>query len=70
VPAIALGAWLSAVAQGHGARGAGRVEDIRSAVRHHAGGTTNHMILLQSKGGSGSELATAVARDFGSFAKM
>jgi hypothetical protein len=38
-------------------KGRGRAADIRSVVRYHAGGTTNNMVLLQIKGGSGGEFA-------------
>jgi superoxide dismutase, Fe-Mn family len=49
-------------------------EDIRTVVRNNAGGHANHTMFWQIMGGKGGEpdgdLAAAIARDFGSFAKM
>ena len=49
-------------------------EDIRTAVRNNAGGHANHTMFWQVMGGKGGEpdgdLATAIARDFGGFAKL
>ena len=49
-------------------------EDIRTAVRNNAGGHANHTMFWQVMGGKGGEpdgdLAAAIARDFGGFAKL
>ena len=49
-------------------------ESIRTAVRNNAGGHANHTMFWQILGGKGGEpdgdLAAAIARDFGSFAKL
>ena len=49
-------------------------EDIRTAVRNNAGGHANHTVFWQVMGGKGGEpegdLAAAIARDLGGFAKL
>ena len=49
-------------------------EDIRTVIRNNAGGHANHTMFWQAMGGKGGEpdgeLAAAIARDFGSFAKL
>jgi len=49
-------------------------EDIRTTVRNNAGGHANHTMFWQVMGGKGGEpdgdLAAAIARDFGGFAKL
>ena len=49
-------------------------EDIRTIVRNNAGGHANHTMFWQVIGGKGGEpdgdLAGAIARDFGGFAKL
>jgi Fe-Mn family superoxide dismutase len=49
-------------------------EDIRTTVRNNAGGHANHMMFWQVMGGKGGEpdgdLAAAIARDLGGFAKL
>jgi len=49
-------------------------ETIRTAVRNNAGGHANHTMFWQIMGGKGGEpdgdLAAAITRDFGGFAKM
>jgi Fe-Mn family superoxide dismutase len=49
-------------------------EDIRTAVRNNAGGHANHTMFWQVMGGKGGEpdgdLAAAIARDLGGFAKL
>ena len=49
-------------------------EAIRTTVRNNAGGHANHTMFWQILGGKGGEpdgdLAAAIARDFGSFAKL
>ncbi len=49
-------------------------EDIRTVLRNNAGGHANHTMFWQVMGGRGGEpdgeLAAAIARDFGSFAKL
>ena len=49
-------------------------EDIRTIVRNNAGGHANHSMFWRVIGGKGGEpdgdLAAAIARDFGAFAKL
>jgi Fe-Mn family superoxide dismutase len=49
-------------------------EDIRTTVRNNAGGHANHTMFWQVIGGKGGEpagdLATAITRDLGGFAKL
>jgi Fe-Mn family superoxide dismutase len=49
-------------------------EDIRTTVRNNAGGHANHTMFWQIMGGKGGEpdgdLAAAITRDFGGFAKL